>query len=159
MLQEMAAAGEAAAAAAAVAASELAALQARWESREARPEDVAAIAELSAQLAASEDALCAERAAAARLRGEMLLREDNYNRRFAHGGAAERVLDVSAAAVANSEVLSWMLKSSGGNGSMAKASTSSGGGGARRRATVDAALCPPGRGALRVQAGSTHQRT
>jgi hypothetical protein len=46
----------------------------------------------------------------------MLLREENYNKHFRNGGMGERVLDVGLAAVAQSEVVGWMLKSSSGGG-------------------------------------------
>ncbi len=47
-----------------------------------------------------------------RLSGELLLREDNYNRTFANGGAGMRVLDVSQAMSAQQTVTDWMLKPS-----------------------------------------------
>jgi hypothetical protein len=52
----------------------------------------------------------------AQLRGEMLLREENYNKHFRNGGLGERVLDVGLAAGAQNEVVGWMLKSSSGGG-------------------------------------------
>lgn len=91
-------------------AAELAELQARWAAREPRPEDVAAIGELKAVLAAREEALRTSEERMAQLRGEMLLREENYNKHFRNGGMGERVLDVGLAASAQSEVVSWMLK-------------------------------------------------
>ena len=50
-----------------------------------------------------------------RLNGELLLREDNYNKTFAHGGAGLRVLDVSQAMSAQQTVTDWMLKPSSPN--------------------------------------------
>lgn len=38
----------------------------------------------------------------------MLLREDNYNKHFRNGGAADRVLDVSGAIASSSAVSRWM---------------------------------------------------
>jgi hypothetical protein len=97
-------------------AADLAALQARWAAREPRPEDVAAIAELRAALAAREEALRTAEDRMAQLSGEMLLREENYNKHFRNGGMGERVLDVGLAAGAQSKVMGWMLKSSSGGG-------------------------------------------
>ena len=45
-----------------------------------------------------------------RLTGELLLREDNYNKTFANGGAGMRVLDVSQAMSAQQNITDWMLK-------------------------------------------------
>ena len=44
------------------------------------------------------------------LNGELLLREDMYNKTFANGGAGLRVLDVSQAMSAQQTVVDWMLK-------------------------------------------------
>jgi hypothetical protein len=44
------------------------------------------------------------------LRGEMLLREENYNKHFRNGGAGARVLDVTSAAGSQQGLVDWMLK-------------------------------------------------
>ena len=46
------------------------------------------------------------------LRGELLLREENYNKTFANGGAGERTLSVNKAISAQQDVRDWMLKGS-----------------------------------------------
>lgn len=65
-------------------------------------------------LAAREEALKTAEDRMAALRAEMLLREENYNKHFRHGGVGERVLDVNVAAAAQSEVMGWMFKGSAG---------------------------------------------
>jgi hypothetical protein len=89
----------------------MAQLQKRFDAREPRPEDVAAIADLKATLAAREEALQTAENRVIHLRNEMLLREENYNKHFRNGGVGERVLDVGGAASADSEVMDWMLNS------------------------------------------------
>ncbi len=91
-------------------------LQARWDAREPRPEDVARIRALEGELRSREAALATAEDRMAALRGEMLLREDNYNKHFANGGAGQRVLDVAAAMGSQQGVVGWMLKSGGGSG-------------------------------------------
>ena len=44
---------------------------------------------------------------------EMLLREDNYNNRFANGGAGKQVLAVGRASSSAQEMAEWMLKKKG----------------------------------------------
>lgn len=89
----------------------MAQLQNRFDAREPRPEDVAAIADLKATLAAQEEALQTAETRLHHLRNEMLLREENYNKHFRNGGVGEKVLDVGSAASAHGEVMDWMLKS------------------------------------------------
>eukprot|EP00775_Hariotina_reticulata_P010893 gene10893-11047_t len=89
----------------------MAQLQHRFDAREPRPEDVAAIADLKATLAAREEALQTAEMRLHHLRNEMLLREENYNKHFRNGGVGEKVLDVGSAASAHNEVVDWMLKS------------------------------------------------
>lgn len=57
-------------------------LQARWEAREPREQDVMRIAQLEAGLQEREAGLHAAAKQLAQLRGEMLLREENYNKHF-----------------------------------------------------------------------------
>ncbi|WIA30201.1 hypothetical protein OEZ86_000293 [Tetradesmus obliquus] len=137
-------------------AADLAALQARWAAREPRPEDVATIADLRAALAAREEALRTAEDRMAQLRGEMLLREENYNKHFRNGGMGQRVLDVGLAAGAQSEVMSWMLKSgSGGGGSRSTGEGHPSGSraGAAAAAQQQQGLAAPG-GLMRAPTGS-----
>jgi hypothetical protein len=41
---------------------------------------------------------------------EMLLREDNYNNRFANGGVGKQKLEVRRAASSEQEIATWMLR-------------------------------------------------
>lgn len=64
------------------------------------------------------------------LRGEMLLREENYNKHFRNGGVGARVLDVSAASGAEQGLVNWMLKAGvGGVGGIGGGGGGGGGGG------------------------------
>jgi hypothetical protein len=134
-------------------AAELAALQARWAAREPRPEDVAAIAELRAAIAAREEALRTAEDRMAQLRGEMLLREENYNKHFRNGGLGERVLDVGLAAGAQSEVVGWMLKSSSGGGNRRSTGEAHPGGSRAAAAAQQQGMAAPG-GLMRAPTGS-----
>lgn len=133
-MQAVRALSEDAAAQCAALQGQLAMLQARWEVRKPRPEDLVAIAALQEQLRACSEARAAAEGRLQQLQGEMLLREDNYNRVFRNGGAGSRVLDVGAAASAPCEVVEWMLKAGGsGSGSGGRG----GGGQGLRRLTSD----------------------
>lgn len=138
-------------------AADLAALQARWAAREPRPEDVATIADLRAALAAREEALRTAEDRMAQLRGEMLLREENYNKHFRNGGMGQRVLDVGLAAGAQSEVMSWMLKSGSGGGGSRRSTGEGHPSGSRAGAAAAAqqqqGLAAPG-GLMRAPTGS-----
>lgn len=56
---------------------------------------------------------------------EMLLREDNYNNRFANGGAGKQVLAVSRASSSAQEMAEWMLKKRASGGASCFRRTSS----------------------------------
>ena len=88
--------------------------------RAPRREDLDTIRELRAALAdksARADTLQRHRAdleaRLQQLQGELLLRESNYNRTFANGGAGARALDVGSAMTAEQSVAKWMLKPGG----------------------------------------------
>jgi hypothetical protein len=87
----------------------------------------------------------------AQLRGEMLLREENYNKHFRNGGLGERVLDVVLAAGAQSEVVGWMLKSSSGGGARRSTGEAHPVGG--RAAAQQQGMAAPG-GLMRAPTGS-----
>jgi hypothetical protein len=83
--------------------------------REARPEDLAAIAALEGQLAEARREAATADQRCQRLRRELLLREDTYNKTFAAGGAAE-AMRVGAAAAAPASLTDWMIKAAAGPG-------------------------------------------
>lgn len=78
--------------------------------RESRQEDLDNIARLDtlSRTQAGELRLIEERMA--QLRGELLLREENYNKTFSNGGAGEKTLSVDKALNAQQGVVDWMLK-------------------------------------------------
>lgn len=86
-------------------------------SRESRREDAEAMKRL-AQVVADRDAailqlqaeLDKQDAKLQQLHREMVLREDNYNRKFAGGGAGMRTLDERQPLNAQQSVVDWMLK-------------------------------------------------
>lgn len=86
-------------------------VRSRWEAREPREEDVARIQALEAVVRERDEALRTVEERMAQLRGEMLLREGNYNKHFRNGGVGEKVLDVGTAMNAQQGVVDWMLKS------------------------------------------------
>jgi hypothetical protein len=90
----------------------------------------------------------------AQLRGEMLLREENYNKHFRNGGLGERVLDVGLAAGAQSEVMGWMLKSNTSSGGGHRRSTGEAHpGGLRAAGAQQQGMAAPG-GMMRAPTGS-----
>jgi hypothetical protein len=133
--QRVSEAKEAAAVVEAALCDQLAEAQARWEAQEPRKEDVARISDLEAAVCERGAALQAAQARLGQLRGEMLLREETYNKRFSNGGAGARVLDVEAALGAEQGVLDWMLKGAGA-GAAAAAGGNGGGGNAKPRPKV-----------------------
>jgi len=54
---------------------------------------------------------------------EMLLREDNYNSRFANGGAGRHKLAVDKAISSTQDVSEWMLKRSSKAGAVNRSSS------------------------------------
>ena len=90
-------------------ADEAAACRARLAARPPRDEDVARIAALEADLRGARGALKGAEARMAALRGELLLREETYNRHFKNGGAGGRVLDVGAALAGPEALVGWMV--------------------------------------------------
>ena len=89
--------------------NEAAACRARLAARPPRDEDVARIAALEADLRGARGALKGAEARMAALRGELLLREETYNRHFKNGGAGGRVLDVGAALAGPEALVGWMV--------------------------------------------------
>lgn len=81
--------------------------------REPRPADLAAIAELEAQAASLRQQLGSLEQRHQRLRQELLLREDVYNKTFAAGGAAAK-MSVGGAAAASGGLVDWMLRAAPG---------------------------------------------
>lgn len=85
--------------------------------RESRPEDLERIRQLTKDLAARDGSIAKLEGQVAelerkmqRMHGELLLREDNYNKTFTNGGAGVTVLNVSQAMNASQSVMDWMLK-------------------------------------------------
>lgn len=92
------------------------ALRLRFDGREPRREDMERIGELESMVRAKDGQLKASEDQMHKLRREMLLREDNYNKHFKNGGVAERVLDVSSALESSQGVVSWMISPKNRNG-------------------------------------------
>ena len=78
--------------------------------RESRVEDVAQIAELSSLVASQASQIQASEDKLQKMRAELLLREDNYNKTFSNGGAGRRTLAVDKALATQGQVVDWMLK-------------------------------------------------
>ncbi|KAK9810350.1 hypothetical protein WJX72_009243 [[Myrmecia] bisecta] len=87
-------------------------LSARFDARESRAEDLELIAELDATVKSQAGELRLLEERLAQMRGELLLREENYNKTFSNGGAGEKALAVDKALNAQQGVVDWMLKSS-----------------------------------------------
>eukprot|EP00892_Ulva_mutabilis_P012739 jgi/Ulvmu1/9838/UM056_0079.1 len=87
-------------------------LSAQWETRGPREEDVERIRMLMATLEDRDAQIAAFEERYNELHNEMLLREDNYNNRFANGGAGRHKLAVDKAMSSTQDVSAWMLKRS-----------------------------------------------
>jgi predicted RNase H-like nuclease (RuvC/YqgF family) len=84
---------------------------------ESRKEDLKRIQELTHEISSRDAEImkCQKQTAELQrklheLHGELLLREDNYNKTFANGGVGMHVLNVSQAMNAEKELIDWMLK-------------------------------------------------
>mmetsp|Transcript_13940 Transcript_13940/g.37680 ORF Transcript_13940/g.37680 Transcript_13940/m.37680 type:complete len:170 (+) Transcript_13940:3-512(+) len=86
------------------------ALQERWETRGPRDEDVELIQQLQQKNGELTELMRTSEERMAKLRAEMLLREENYNNHFKNGGAGTKMLNANAAMNAQSGVMDWMLK-------------------------------------------------
>lgn len=92
---------------------------------EPRPADAARIAQLEQEIASLRATLAAAEQKHARLRQEVLLREETYNKTFAAGGAGLKVLDVARAQRADADAVGWMLRASPGRSSGGSAAAGS----------------------------------
>lgn len=80
--------------------------------RESRDEDLAQILHLKHKVKEQSQQMRTLQDNLEQMRAEILLREENYNKTFASGGAGQRVLAVNKALSAGNDVTNWMLKRS-----------------------------------------------
>lgn len=83
-------------------------LKKRFEERESRTEDVHKIKTLENENLKHKQQLIELQETLDQARRQMLLREENYNKHFRNGGAADRVLNVNQAKSSNTKINDWM---------------------------------------------------